>query len=185
MNSQKKQKTIKNVLVVSVCTVIAIAMVTLGLAVVFLSRSSQLNVSGRLLSSNANVSAGKINEWFTSEKTMTQGVALSVAGVAETTGGSEQQILRIVREFASGRSNLLNLYVGTETKMFVQSAPDATTPEGYDPTGAGVRMRGGALFYNPRAILGCEYPEKRAGTSLDPHWLAGSFLPAAKRQITL
>ena len=137
MNSQKKQKTIKNILVVCVCTVIGIAMVTLGLAVVFISGNSQMTVSKRLLSSNANVSAGKIDEWFAAEKTMTQGVALSVAGVAETTGGSEQQILRIVREFASGRSNLLNLYVGTETKMFVQSAPDATTPEGYDPTARG------------------------------------------------
>ena len=137
MNSQKKQKAIKNVLVVSVCTVIAIAMVTLGLAVVFISGNSQMTVSKRLLSSNANVSAGKIDEWFAAEKTMTQGVALSVAGVAETTGGSEQQILRIVREFAAGRNNLLNLYIGTEDKMFVQSAPDATTPEGYDPTARG------------------------------------------------
>ena len=64
MNSQKKQKTIKNILVVCVCTVIGIAMVTLGLAVVFISGNSQMTVSKRLLSSNANVSAGKIDEWF-------------------------------------------------------------------------------------------------------------------------
>lgn len=137
MNSQKKQRTIKNVLVVCVCTVIGIAMVTLGLAVVFISRNSQMTVSERLLSSNSNVSAGKIDEWFASEKTMTQGVALSAAGVAETTGASEKQIQRITSEFASGRANLLNLYIGTEDKMFVQSAPDATTPEGYDPTARG------------------------------------------------
>ena len=137
MNSNKKQMTIKNVLVVCVCTVIAIAMVTLGLAVVIISGSSQMTVSKRLLSSNSNVSAGKIDEWFASERTMTEGVALSAAGVAETTGASEKQLLRITSEFAAGRNNLLNLYIGTEDKMFVQSAPDATTPEGYDPTARG------------------------------------------------
>ena len=134
---QKKQSTIKNVLVISVCTVIEIAMILLGVAAVYISGNSLMTVSERLLTANSKVAAGRIDEWFASEKTMAEGVALSVAGVAETSGDSTEQLQRIAREFASGRDNLLNLYIGTENKQFIQSAPNATTPEGYDPTARG------------------------------------------------
>lgn len=131
------QKTIKRMLMLWVSVVMAAAMILLSMGVVAISANRLTSDAERLLQTDAAVAAGKIDEWFASEKTMTEGVALSVAGVAETTGLTQAQIQHIVSGFGAGRNNLLNLYVGTADKMFIQSDPNATTPEGYDPTARG------------------------------------------------
>ncbi len=132
-----KQRTIKRMLMLWVSLVMAAAMLLLSVGVLAISVARLTSDSEKLLQTDASVAAGKIDEWFASEKTMTEGVALSVAGVAETTGLTEAQVQHIVSGFGAGRNNLLNLYVGTTDKMFIQSDPNATTPEGYDPTARG------------------------------------------------
>ena len=140
-------KTIKGTLTVAVSTVIEAAMLLLGVAVVFISGNSIMTISEDSLKANANYHAEEINTWFEAEKSMTEGVMQSVIGVvtmnqgggqtAEAVERRNQMLQSIVSSFAEGRENLLNLYIGTAKKDFVQSNVDATTPEGYNPTERG------------------------------------------------
>ena len=130
-------KTIKSTLTATVCTVIEIAMILLGVAVVYIAGNSLMTTSEKLLAADADRAAEQIDEWFAAEKTMTEGVSLCVSGIAQTSEISEAQLQEIVNSFAEGRENLLNLYIGMSDKEFVQSNTEATTPEGYDPTQRG------------------------------------------------
>ena len=140
-------KTIKGTLTAAVSTVIGAAMLLLGTAAVLISGNSIMTISGDSLKADANYHAEEIDTWFEAEKSMTEGVMQSVIGIVtmnrdggQSAGASEQQnrlLQNIVSSFAEGRENLLNLYIGTAKKDFVQSNVDATTPEGYDPTERG------------------------------------------------
>lgn len=130
-------KTIRGTLTFYVSIVIAAAMLLLGAASVYISGDSLLSTSRKLLKSDTKYAAESINEWFGSEKTMTEGTALDVDGFARTSGITGDILQSIVLSYAEGRENLLNLYIGMEDKSFVQSNVEATTPEGYDPTQRG------------------------------------------------
>ena len=133
----KPFKTIRGTLVFFVCVINIIAMLVLSLVVIMISGNTIMSRSKQNLAKDARLSAEKINEWFASEKTMTEGVALSVTDLAASSGISDNMMQAIVDSFGDGRENLLNLYIGTENKNFVQSNTEASIPEGYDPTARG------------------------------------------------
>ena len=80
--------------------------------------------------------ANSINSWIAMEKGLNDGTGKSIEALsAEEMDAAHLQA--IISSHADGRGELLNLYYGTTDKLFIQSALDATTPEGYDPTQRG------------------------------------------------
>ena len=80
--------------------------------------------------------AGTIDTWFEGERTMVEGVVYDVNSL-HTAAPEFDTLVTILRAHAANRGELLNMYIGTEDKQFAQSDPNATTPEGYDPTARG------------------------------------------------
>ena len=131
-------KTIKGTLLFYVCVIVDIAMLLLGIAVVYISGTDIMNSAEKLLKADGNYAAEQINEWLSGEKTMAESAALSIKQTANPDGTLSPEMMQgIASIYSEGRDNLLNLYVGTEDKVFVQRDPDAVTPEGYDPTQRG------------------------------------------------
>ena len=151
-------KTIKGTLTIAVSIVIAAGMLLLSVAAVFISGSSLVGTSEEKLREEALLCAERIDHWIDGEKAMVEGVRQSLLGTAATNEKSLaavqsavnssdmiqldisislDQMKDVLVSFAEGRGQLLNLYIGTAEKDFVQSKPDAAAPEGYDPTERG------------------------------------------------
>lgn len=133
-------KTIKGTLTTAISIVIAVAMLLLGTISVLVSGSRLVGNSEEQLKTEAARYAEEINNWISNEKTMVEGVNQSVTAAYESNKKVKptlSQMKDILVSFAEGRQELLNMYIGTTKKDFVQSSPDATTPEGYDPTERG------------------------------------------------
>ncbi len=132
-------KTIKGTLTAAVSVVIAVAMILLGIVSILISGNSIMKNSEEEMKIGAQRYAEQINTWIASEKTMVEGVREGLlAGAMKTKQNpTTEQMQDIVSSFAKDRGELLNLYIGTSKKDFVQSNLDATTPEGYDPTQRG------------------------------------------------
>ncbi len=119
----------------------AILIVVLALLV---SSSTSVIVAGRNLTAEqtqklqvqANSYAGDIDEWFEGERTMVEGVVYDVNGM-DTAQPAFDDLVTLLRAHAANRTELLNMYIGTMDKQFAQSDPNATVPEGYDPTARG------------------------------------------------
>ncbi len=135
LKMSKMFKTIQGTLTSAVISIITISLVVLALVSLLLSSRNILSTSRSSLQGKASYYAEEVNAWLTAEKTMTQGVRSSVLALG--TVPTEEQLKSIVVSFAEGRDQLLNLYIGTSTKAFIQSDPNATVPEGYDPTERG------------------------------------------------
>ena len=130
------KRTIKAKLTTAVILIVVVAMLlSMGIVVGMSSRTLNEHLTGEL-QLNADKYANSINSWIEREK------GLNIAGAAALKAlpaGSydREHIQQIVSSESEGRSELLNLYYGTEEKEFIQTDPAAETPEGYDPTARG------------------------------------------------
>ncbi|MCR4604750.1 MAG: methyl-accepting chemotaxis protein [Eubacterium sp.] len=130
-------KTIRGRLTSVVILIVVISMAILLTVSLIITRSNLIDSAKEGFQANSSQYAEQINRWLTNEKTMTQGVRDAILFSGET-NPSPETMKKVIVKFAEGRDQLLNMYVGvTATKAFVQSDPDATTPEGYDPTERG------------------------------------------------
>ena len=129
-------KTIRGTLTSVVIIIVAVALVLQTSISLILSANSLLSKSRESLQNDANTYAERVNTWLSGEKTMTEGVRSAVLALG-TDNPTEAQMKDIIVSAAEGREQLLNMYIGTSAKAFVQSDPDATTPDGYDPTERG------------------------------------------------
>lgn len=129
-------KTIKAKITSTVIIIVVLALlISNGISVI--SAGNNIREQQTLkLQVQADKYASDIDEWFEGERTLTEGVAKAVTQLGTATPDFDT-LVKIVRAQASDRGELLNMYIGTEGKDFAQSDPNATTPEGYDPTGRG------------------------------------------------
>lgn len=130
------KRTIKAKLTTAVILIVVVAMLlSMGIVVGMSSGTLTKHLTGEL-QLNADKYANSINSWIEREK------GLNIAGAAALKAlpaGSydREHIQQIVSSESEGRSELLNMYYGTEEKEFIQTDPAAETPEGYDPTARG------------------------------------------------
>lgn len=127
-------KTIKGKLTASVIciVVLSIVMTTIGITAVAGKRLIQDQTEALQL--NADKYAEEINTWIENEKMLADGAASSIEAAGNT---KEEFIQSVVDTYASGRTELLNLYCGTKDSSFIQSNEEAAIPEGYDPVQRG------------------------------------------------
>jgi len=130
------KRTIKGTLTAAVIIIVAVAMLLCASIIVIISGSNIKNGKKNEIQLNSDKYANSINSWIEKEK------GLNIAGAAALSALSAdaynvENIQSIVTTESSGRNELLNLYYGTESKLFVQTDPNAVPPEGYDPTARG------------------------------------------------
>lgn len=143
-------KTIKGRLTAIVITIVVLALLVSAVVIILLSRKNLMSRAMNELQIQADKYSEIIDNWIQNEKTMAEGVANSIRSISETeklylqndvlNGNSElfrDEVQKIVTNHSDNRDVLLNLYYGTEEKDFMQTDPEATAPEGYDPTARG------------------------------------------------
>lgn len=129
-------KTIKGRLTTAVIVIVALAILVTASIIIGISSSISTGELKNNLQLEADKYANSINSWIEKEKGLNDGTGSSIEALAANEM-DEKHLKQIVVSHAEGRGDLLNLYYGTTDKLFVQSSPDATTPEGYDPTQRG------------------------------------------------
>ncbi|MBR5420701.1 MAG: methyl-accepting chemotaxis protein [Lachnospiraceae bacterium] len=129
-------KTIKGRLTATVLVIVAIVLLVSNGVIVAIAGGSLGEQQSQKLQAQADYYAEQINSWMEGERTMVEGVVYNVQ-MLDTATPSFDALIKILRTHAAGRPELLNMYIGTPDKQFAQSDPDATTPEGYDPTARG------------------------------------------------
>ena len=129
-------KTIKAKITSTVIIIVVLALLISNGISVILAGNSLTKAQTEKLQNQADKFAGNIDVWFEGERTMVEGVVYDVSGLHTATPEFEE-LVNILRSHAANRSELLNMYIGTSDKQFAQSDPNATTPEGYDPTARG------------------------------------------------
>jgi len=129
-------KTIKARITGTVIAILVLALViSNGISVIVAGRNLKQSQTDNL-QYQANNYAGTIDRWFEGERTMVEGVVYNV-NLLDSAAPTYDELVAILRSHAASRKELLNMYIGTKDKVFAQSDPDATTPEGYDPTARG------------------------------------------------
>ena len=129
-------KTIRGKLTGTVIIVVAIAMIALAVTSLMVSGANLGSFADTGLQARADRHAEQVNTWLSKEKTMAEGVAGGILSL-KTEKPAREDLSNILIGAGTGRDQLLNIYIGTETKDFVQLDPNAETPEGYDPTERG------------------------------------------------
>ena len=129
-------KTINAKITITVILIVVLTLLISNGISVAVAGSNLTTQQTEKLQVEADKYAGMIDTWFEGERTLTEGVAKDVEELGTATPSFDDLVL-IVRAQASDRKELLNMYIGTEGKDFAQSDPEATTPEGYDPTARG------------------------------------------------
>ena len=129
-------KTINTKITSTVILIVILALLVSNGISLIVARNSLTSQQTEKLQIQADKYAGTIDEWFEGERTLTEGVAKNVTEL-DKPDPDYDELVKIVRAQASDRKELLNLYIGTEGRDFAQSDPNATTPEGYDPTARG------------------------------------------------
>ena len=131
-------RTIKARLTFSVIglVIVSILLTTMGIIVVAGKRIIEDQAQALLL--NTDKYAEEINAWIESEKMLAAGAANSISAGKSTEADFLQSV---VDAHAKGRTELLNLYCGTEDGRFIQSNKEAVIPDGYDPRVRGWYMR--------------------------------------------
>ena len=146
------KRTIKGTLTTAMICIVAAAMIICACVLIIFSGNNLKTSRKNEIQLNADKYANSINSWMEKEK------GLNIAGAAALGALSEEgynvtNIQNIVTQESSGRSELLNLYYGTESKLFVQTDPNAVPPEGYDPTARGwyksAKAAGGTIVTDP------------------------------------
>lgn len=129
-------KTIKGKLTTATIIIVVVAMLVSTAITVTLSSNSLTSNLKKELQINADKYANSINSWIEKE------VGLNIAGAQAIRSltdweNDKEHYQTIVTAESQDRPELLNLYYGTEDKVFVQTDPNALPPEGYDPTARG------------------------------------------------
>ena len=145
-------KTIKGKLTTAVIIIVAAVMViSTSITTVTASRKLSTNMLSNL-QINTGKYANSINSWMEREKGLNIAGAAALASLPAFSYDSEH-IQNIVTAESDGRNELLNLYYGTEDKLFLQTDPNAVPPEGYDPTARGwykaAKAAGTTIVTNP------------------------------------
>lgn len=131
-------KTIKGRLTLSVIGLViaSILLTTVGIIIVAGQRIIEDQAQTLLL--NTNKYAEEINAWIESEKMLALGAANSISAGKNI---EENFLQSVVDTHAAKRTELLNLYCGTEDGRFIQSNREAVIPDGYNPTVRGWYMQ--------------------------------------------
>lgn len=127
---------IKNKLTMAVILIVAIAMLVSTAVIVQTSSKNLTKQLTNVLQTNAGMFANSINSWIEMERGLNVASAASIKAL-EDKDYDRPHMQAIVSTESEGRDELLNLYYGTEEKDFIQTDPNAETPEGYDPTARG------------------------------------------------
>ncbi len=130
------KRTIKGTLTIAVIIIIAIGMLVCASVIVAIAGNNIKSGKKNEIQLNADKYAYSINSWIESEKGLNTAGATALSALSSE-GYNKANIQSIVTIESSERSNLLNLYYGTEDKFFCQTDPNALPPEGYDPTARG------------------------------------------------
>ncbi len=128
-------KTIKGTLTTAMGVIVAVAMVALATISLLMSSSSITTQSEQGLQAKAALHAEQVNLWLSNEMTMTGVFKSGVEALGDNP--PMEAVQAILSKVGEGRDQLLNIYFGTEDKLFLQMDPNAETPEGYDPTERG------------------------------------------------
>ncbi len=130
------KRTIKAKLTYAVIIIVVLVML---ISTSIIVGTSGRNLTGHLkkeLQFNSDKYANSINSWIQLEKGLNTAAAVSIQALPDE-DYEAGHMQAIVTDESQGRTELLNLYYGTEDKMFIQTDPNAETPEGYDPTARG------------------------------------------------
>ncbi len=128
--------TIKGKLTTAVIIIVVVAMLVSTGMIVGISGNKLTSQLTTELQINADKYANSINSWIEMEKGLNQASAAALAALPESSYDKEH-IQQIVTTEADGHSELLNLYYGMKDKQHIQMDPEATPPDGYDPTQRG------------------------------------------------
>lgn len=129
-------KTIKGKLTLAVILIVIVAMLISTSVIVGSSSSNLTEQLTAELQINAEKYANSIDSWIEMEKGLNVAAAASLKALPDASYNHDH-LQSIVSTESEGRDELLNLYYGTEEKEFIQTDPNAETPEGYDPTARG------------------------------------------------
>lgn len=129
-------KTIKGTLTSTVIIIVAVAMIALSFTMLMVSGANLDSSAQEGLQAKANLHAEQISAWLSNEKTMTEGIRDAIYALG-TDKPTREQMSQVLISTATGRDELLNIYIGQETKDHLQLDPNAEVPEGYDPTARG------------------------------------------------
>lgn len=143
-------RTIKGKLTVSVIGIAVVSILLTTIGIVLVAGSSMIDNQMQALQLNSDKYAEEVNTWIENEKMLADGAADSIAAGGRT---DVEFIQSVVDAHAEGRSELLNLYCGTNNSAFIQSNRDAEVPEGYDPVQRGwykqAAEEGGVIVTDP------------------------------------
>ena len=146
------KRTVKGTLTAVVIIIVAAAMLICSAVVIVISGNNLKNGKKNEIQLNADKYAFSINSWIEKEKGLNIAGASALAALTNDSY-NPANIQSIVTTESSGRGELLNLYYGTEDKLFVQTDPNAVPPEGYDPTARGwykaAKAAGGTIVTDP------------------------------------
>lgn len=128
--------TIKGKLTMAVILIVVVAMLVSTGVIVGTSSSNLTSQLSTELQINADKYANSINTWIEMEKGLNLAGAAALKALPDSSYDREH-IQQIVTTEAEGRSEFLNLYYGMADKQHIQMDPNATVPDGYDPTQRG------------------------------------------------
>ena len=130
------KSTIKGKLTAAVIAIVVTVMLVTTAIIVGTSGSKLTKELTGELQINADKYANSINSWIEMEKGLNTAGAAALKALPAASYDHDH-LQQIVSTESEGRSELLNLYYGTEDKQFIQTDPAAEAPEGYDPTARG------------------------------------------------
>ena len=132
----KMKGTIKGKLTAAMIIIVAVALLVSTAVTVTLSTGNLSTELKSELQINADKFANSINSWIEKERGRNIAGAAAIKSLSdEISDKAHLQVM--VSTLSEDRPDLLNLYYGTEDKVFVQTDPDQLPPEGYDPTARG------------------------------------------------
>ena len=129
-------KTIKGRLTAAIILIVVAALLISTAVNVSMSNTTLIRQEKTEIQLQADKFANSIDSWIQLEKGLNDGTAASLEAL-EDADQDRDHYQSIISTESAGRSELLNLYFGTEDKLFIQTDPEAEAPEGYDPTARG------------------------------------------------
>lgn len=128
--------TIKGRLTIAVILIVVAALLVSTGIIVGTSGKKLTNELTAELQINADKYANSINSWIEMEKGLNAAGAAAFSAIPDS-DYDRDHIQKMVTTEAEGHPEFLNLYYGMEDKLHLQMDPNATVPEGYDPTARG------------------------------------------------
>ncbi len=127
-------RTIKGRLTASVTGIVVASILLTTVGITAIAGKRMIHDQTQALQLNADKYAAEIDTWIETEKMIADGAADSIAAGKRT---DTETIQSVVNAHAEGRSEILNLYFGTNDSRFIQSNTSAEIPAGYDPVQRG------------------------------------------------